>query len=88
MAREPAAGHLHHGGCKEEEAGLNDVVSDIRRWMATDVHLPAGYRWEMAATTSSAGVVQSLTDGLMVVGGLLVYMHAGVPVHSRVTAAA
>jgi multidrug efflux pump subunit AcrB len=29
------------------EAGLNSVVADIRRWMADDIHLPAGYRWEL-----------------------------------------
>ncbi len=31
----------------EEEAGLNEVVSNIRRWMAADVRMPAGYRWEL-----------------------------------------
>jgi multidrug efflux pump subunit AcrB len=32
---------------KEEEAGLGSVVSDIRGWMGSEVHLPAGYRWEL-----------------------------------------
>jgi multidrug efflux pump subunit AcrB len=30
----------------EEEAGLGSIVADVRTWMA-DVHLPAGYRWEL-----------------------------------------
>ncbi len=32
---------------KEEEAGLNSVVADIREWMTKDIALPAGCRWEM-----------------------------------------
>jgi multidrug efflux pump subunit AcrB len=31
----------------EEEAGLGSVVKDVKGWMATDVHLPPGYRWEI-----------------------------------------
>jgi multidrug efflux pump subunit AcrB len=31
----------------QAEAGLGSVVNDIRTWMSNDVHLPAGYRWEM-----------------------------------------
>ncbi|HWG44196.1 MAG TPA: efflux RND transporter permease subunit [Gemmataceae bacterium] len=31
----------------ESKAGLGAVVADIRRWMAEDVHLPPGYRWEI-----------------------------------------
>jgi multidrug efflux pump subunit AcrB len=30
----------------EQEAGLNAIVADIRKWMA-EVQLPAGYRWEV-----------------------------------------
>jgi len=30
----------------EEEAGLNAVVADIRRWMV-NIPIPSGYRWEM-----------------------------------------
>jgi multidrug efflux pump subunit AcrB len=30
----------------EREAGLNDVVADIRKWMA-ETKLPEGYRWEL-----------------------------------------
>jgi multidrug efflux pump subunit AcrB len=32
---------------KPEEAGLGSVVSDIQRWMSSEVTLPPGYRWEM-----------------------------------------
>jgi multidrug efflux pump subunit AcrB len=32
---------------KEDEAGLGSVVADIREWMAKDISLPAGYRWEL-----------------------------------------
>jgi multidrug efflux pump subunit AcrB len=32
---------------KPEEAGLGSVVSDIQRWMGSEVTLPPGYRWEM-----------------------------------------
>jgi multidrug efflux pump subunit AcrB len=31
----------------EEEAGLGSIVRDIRQRMATEVSLPAGYRWEL-----------------------------------------
>ncbi len=31
----------------EEEAGLGSVVKDVRGWMASEVHLPPGYRWEL-----------------------------------------
>jgi multidrug efflux pump subunit AcrB len=31
----------------EEEAGLGAVVADIRRWMAHDVTLPPGYRYDL-----------------------------------------
>ena len=31
----------------EDQAGLGDVVRDIREWMSKDITLPAGYRWEM-----------------------------------------
>jgi multidrug efflux pump subunit AcrB len=31
----------------EEEAGLSSLVADVRRWMNNDIHLPAGYRWEL-----------------------------------------
>jgi multidrug efflux pump subunit AcrB len=30
----------------EEEAGLGSVVADVRTWMS-EMHLPAGYRWEL-----------------------------------------
>jgi multidrug efflux pump subunit AcrB len=31
----------------EEEAGLDAMVEDIKGWMASDIQLPASYRWEM-----------------------------------------
>ncbi len=31
----------------EDEAGLNSMVADVRKWMREDMTLPPGYRWEL-----------------------------------------
>ena len=38
--------HIVTAERNEEEAGLGEVVDDIREWMR-HIDLPAGYRWEM-----------------------------------------
>ena len=57
----------------EEEAGLGSVVADVRNWMA-EMHLPAGYRWELGGHYLRQ---QEAFDSLlvvMVVAALLVFI--------------
>jgi multidrug efflux pump subunit AcrB len=57
----------------EEEAGLGSVVADVRAWMA-EIHLPAGYRWELGGHYLRQ---QEAFDSLlvvMVVAALLVFI--------------
>ena len=57
----------------EEEAGLGSVVADIRTWMA-DMHLPAGYRWELGGHYLRQQEAFNSLLIVMVVAALLVFI--------------
>jgi multidrug efflux pump subunit AcrB len=60
-------------GQKEEEAGLNSMVADVKEWMA-GVPLPAGYRWEIGGHYLKQQDAFSSLLGVMVVAMLLVFI--------------
>jgi multidrug efflux pump subunit AcrB len=58
---------------KEEEAGLGSVIADIQQWMP-EMHLPAGYRWELGGHyLQQREAFRSLTV-VMAVAILLVFL--------------
>ncbi len=57
----------------EAKTGLGAAVSDIRRWMA-DVHMPAGYRWELGGHYLKQQEAFDTLALVMVVAVLLVFI--------------
>jgi multidrug efflux pump subunit AcrB len=58
----------------EDEAGLGAVVSDIREWMAKDISLPAGYRWEMGGEYVRYEEVKWSFLGILFVAFVLIFI--------------
>jgi multidrug efflux pump subunit AcrB len=60
-------------GQKEEQAGLDSMVADVKQWMA-DVPLPAGYRWDIGGHYLKQQDAFSSFIGVMIVAILLVFI--------------
>jgi multidrug efflux pump subunit AcrB len=57
-----------------DEAGLDAMVADIKDWMATDIQLPAGYRWEMGGHYKKEQEAFGSLLAVMIVAILLVFI--------------
>jgi multidrug efflux pump subunit AcrB len=57
-----------------EDAGLNQVVDNVKQLMANEVALPAGYRWEIGGHYLKQQEAFSSLAGVMVVAIILVFI--------------
>ncbi len=57
-----------------DQAGLNEVVDGVKQLMATDVSLPAGYRWEIGGHYLKQQEAFGSLAGVMVVAIVLVFI--------------
>jgi multidrug efflux pump subunit AcrB len=75
--------HIVTAERNEEEAGLGEVVGDIRGWMDT-ISMPAGYHWELGGHYLQQQAAFRSLLGVMVVAILLVFIMLAVQFRSVV----
>ena len=68
----------------KEDASLGKVVGDVRGWMAKDIQMPPGYRWEIGGHYIRQQETFRSLWGVMVVAVLLVYILLAVQFRSVV----